>query len=656
MRWMTWRVISARPLFEGIREEIEAETDRGIGNNKGVSDQQIRLKICSPHVLTMTLVDLPGITRVPVGDQPPDIEHQIREMILSYVKRDSCLILAVSPANSDLANSDALMMSRLVDPDGRRTIGVITKLDIMDRGTDACTYLRGEVVPLRLGYIGVINRCQQDIVQRRSIRDSRAAESEFFRLHPAYGQVAAHCGTEALGRTVSTILARHIANLLPSLQDKIVNRRNEAARELAALGDGRPEDPARQAALVLEKLHGYSAAFCNSVTGRSADLSTTALEGGARIHFVLQDIFVKGLQSLDPTEAMSEEDIRTAIQNAAGTKAVLLLPEEPFEVLVKQAIKKMTEPCQKCARIVHDELGRIARGLVAGQDVARYPRLSQAIEDATRDFLTEGLVPAEAMIGSLVDCQLAHINTSHPDFVGGSTALKMAQQELDARHGGGGGGGALADVAGSPPPSGAAAAAGGGENSEDMAVRSGRGGRSGPRPVLAETNGVGGMERSEKIERSPVAAAAKTATPKKSPLARMGSLNKESALFSHENGVVALKDPPLKLAASEAVTEQEQLQVLVTRILLGSYFSISRSVLADTVPKAVMHFLVNSVARGLQQHLIQHLYHPSLVPALLQEHPEAEAMRQARGHTVSVLATSSTTWCTDARHVIHHMV
>ena len=95
---------------------------------------------------------------------------------------------------------------------------------------DACSYLRGEVVPLRLGYIGVINRCQQDIVQRRSIREARAAESEFFRHHPAYGEVSGMCGTEALGRSVSTILARHIGTLLPTLQDKIVARRNEAAR------------------------------------------------------------------------------------------------------------------------------------------------------------------------------------------------------------------------------------------------------------------------------------------------------------------------------------------------------------------------------------------------------------------------------------------
>ena len=577
--------------FEAIREEVEFETNRGVGSNKGVSDKQIRLKICSPHVLTMTLVDLPGITRVPVGDQPPDIEKQIREMILSYIKRDSCLILAVSPANSDLANSDALTLSRMVDPDGKRTIGVITKLDIMDRGTDACAYLRGEVVPLRLGYVGVVNRCQQDIAQRRSIREARASEMEFFRQHPAYVELP-NCGTEALGWTVSRILADHIARLLPELQDKISSRKSEAQRELSSLGDGRPEDPASQAAMVLEKLHGYAASFTKSVAGKNEDLNTTALEGGARIHFVLQDIFVKGLESLDPTQAMSEEDIRTAIQNAAGTKAVLLLPEEPFENLVKQAIRKMSDPCQKCARLVHDELGRIARQLIAAQDLQRYPRLAQSIEDATRDFLCEGLAPAEAMISSLVDCQLAHINTSHPDFVGGSKALRLAQTEVSKRRGGFGQ-----------------------ENDEVDVIKS----PGGTRHVLGEKGAMlNSMDEKKK-----------------------GGKKVDPTLYSHDDGVVNLKEPPGKLQATQAETDEEMLQVIVTRILLGSYFSISRGVLADTVPKAVMHFLVNSVGRGLQQHLIQSLYHPNIVPSLLMEHPETEAKRQAAKAKLSALSSAA---------------
>ena len=69
-------------------------------------------------VLNLTLVDLPGLTKVPVGDQPPDIEFQIRDMLMQFVTRENTLILAVTPANSDLATSDAPKLAKEVDPIG----------------------------------------------------------------------------------------------------------------------------------------------------------------------------------------------------------------------------------------------------------------------------------------------------------------------------------------------------------------------------------------------------------------------------------------------------------------------------------------------------------------------------------------------------------
>jgi hypothetical protein len=67
--------------------------------------------------------------------------------------------------------------------------GVLTKLDIMDRGTDAAAVLRNEVVPLRLGHLGVVNRSQHDLNMHRSMAAARAAEAEFFASHPAYADV-----------------------------------------------------------------------------------------------------------------------------------------------------------------------------------------------------------------------------------------------------------------------------------------------------------------------------------------------------------------------------------------------------------------------------------------------------------------------------------
>ena len=75
-------------------------------------------RVYSPHVLNITLIDLPGMTKIPVGDQPADIEQQIKDMIVQFITRETCLILAVTPANMDLATSDALNLAKQVDPEG----------------------------------------------------------------------------------------------------------------------------------------------------------------------------------------------------------------------------------------------------------------------------------------------------------------------------------------------------------------------------------------------------------------------------------------------------------------------------------------------------------------------------------------------------------
>ncbi|KAF0042358.1 hypothetical protein F2P81_005890 [Scophthalmus maximus] len=164
--------------FDEVCKEIEAETRRLTGSNKGISPVPINLRIHSPHVLNLTLVDLPGITKVPVGDQPVDIEYQIRDMIMQFICKENCLILAVTPANTDLANSDALKLAKDVDPQGQRTIGVITKLDLMDEGTDARHILENRLLPLRRGYIGVVNRSQKDIDGKKDIKAALLAEEK----------------------------------------------------------------------------------------------------------------------------------------------------------------------------------------------------------------------------------------------------------------------------------------------------------------------------------------------------------------------------------------------------------------------------------------------------------------------------------------------
>nr|XP_016481654.1 PREDICTED: dynamin-related protein 3A-like [Nicotiana tabacum] len=346
--------------FSDIRCEILVETAKEVGVNKGVSDKQIRLKICSPNVLNITLVDLPGISKVPVGDQPSDIEARIRNMIMSYIKQETSIILAVSPANADLANSDALQMAKEVDPTGTRTIGVITKLDIMDKGTDAKNFLLGKVIPLRLGYVGVVNRSQQDINNERSIEEALAYEEQFFCDYHVYHSLSDRCGIPQLAKKLNQILEHHIRNLLPTLKTDLNSHLVAVEKELRTYGEAL-ESNAERGAMLLNVLTKYSEAFSAVVDGKSEAMTTKELSGGARIHHIFQSIFVKSLEEVDPCEDLSDEDIRIAIHNATGPRNALFVPEVPFEVLVRRQIARLLDPSLQCLRFVYDELIKVIK-------------------------------------------------------------------------------------------------------------------------------------------------------------------------------------------------------------------------------------------------------------------------------------------------------
>lgn len=203
-----WAVFEHLPAetftdFEKVRDEIASETDRVTGSNKGISTLPINLKIFSARVVNLSLIDLPGITKVPVGDQPPDIENLIRDMILTYIANPNSIILAVTPANQDFATSEPLKIARDVDPEGNRTLCVLTKLDLMDHGTDASDVLTGKLVPVKLGIIGVVNRSQADIVSKKPIESCLKDEITF--LHKKYPTLAPKNGTQYLAKTLNRV-------------------------------------------------------------------------------------------------------------------------------------------------------------------------------------------------------------------------------------------------------------------------------------------------------------------------------------------------------------------------------------------------------------------------------------------------------------------
>jgi dynamin 1-like protein len=413
--------------FGEIRKEIVRETDRLTGNNKGISNNPIQLKIYSPRVLALTLVDLPGMTKVPVGDQPENIEEQIHEMLLQFISNPNAIILAVTAANSDIANSDALQLAKAADPYGNRTIGVLTKLDLMDPGTDASEVLNNQLIPLKRGYIGVVNRGQKDINADLSIREGLKKEEEFFRVHPIYSQrnLKPKCGTATLAKALNTILMHHIRECLPEVKNRIQSMMGDVQQEMEALGSPNQQSRSSLGGTLLGLLSKFATNFASIIDGKggelnngnSKNLAMIELFGGARINYIFTEIFATSLMTVGAFDGLTDDEIRTTITNANGTRRALFVPEISFDILVRRQIARLEQPGGQCVDLVYEELQRIA-AQSEPKELTRFPILKERMVDVVSVLLKRCMSPTQMMVTNLVKIELAVSMTWWNHYVG----------------------------------------------------------------------------------------------------------------------------------------------------------------------------------------------------------------------------------------------
>uniref|UniRef100_H3C0Z3 Dynamin-1-like protein n=1 Tax=Tetraodon nigroviridis TaxID=99883 RepID=H3C0Z3_TETNG len=593
--------------FNDIRQEIESETERLSGNNKGISDEPIHLKIFSPHVVNLTLVDLPGITKVPVGDQPKDIEVQVRDLILKHISNPNCIILAVTAANTDMATSEALKVAREVDPDGRRTLAVVTKLDLMDAGTDATDALTGRVVPVKLGLVGVVNRSQLDINNQKSVADSVRDEHAF--LQKKYPSLANRNGTKYLAKTLNRLLMHHIRDCLPELKTRI----NVLAAQYQSLLGSYGEPVEDQSATLLQLITKFATEYCNTIEGTAKHIETAELCGGARICYIFHETFGRTLESVDPLGGLGTIDILTAIRNATGPRPSLFVPEVSFELLVKKQVKRLEEPSLRCVELVHEEMQRIIQHCsnYSTQELQRFPKLHEAIVEAVTSLLRKRLPVTNEMVHNLVAIELAYINTKHPDFADACGVLNNNTEEQRRNR--------TREPPASVPrdkghvsPQSACACACSSQNGthRNAPLRRVRLPSRVPRDIPSRSGSIGEQE----------------GTGGWRGMLKKGEEAPGSGPGSPLKGAVNLLDVPVPAARKLSSREQRDCEVIER--LIKSYFLIVRKNIQDSVPKAVMHFLVNHVKDCLQSELVGQLYKSGLLDHLLAESQDVAQRRR----------------------------
>ncbi|KAI0697969.1 P-loop containing nucleoside triphosphate hydrolase protein [Cytidiella melzeri] len=193
-----------------------------------VSNDPIDLRIYSPYVPDLTLIDLPGYIQIASMDQPETLKEKIASLCDRYI-REPNIVLAVCAADVDLANSPALRASRRVDPLGLRTIGVVTKMDLVPPEQGA-KILVGNKYPLHLGYVGVV--CKPPGRKGRTEKSAQAAqqaESEYFRSHREYfSSPSLLVSTDTLRKRLMDVLESSMASSLHGITNAVQLELEEA--------------------------------------------------------------------------------------------------------------------------------------------------------------------------------------------------------------------------------------------------------------------------------------------------------------------------------------------------------------------------------------------------------------------------------------------
>ncbi|VWU48272.1 dynamin-like protein [Hepatocystis sp. ex Piliocolobus tephrosceles] len=633
--------------FSLLNNMLVEITDEITGGNKCIKDTPIIVEIHKNNVLDLTLIDLPGLTKVPVGDQPQNVEEQITNLVSEYICNENCIILAVSSANVDLANSDSLKMARKVDPKHERTIGVITKCDMVDKPDVWKKIVSGSVYPLKKGFVAVVCRSSKDIEQNVGIEESLIKEEEYFNncIDPTNKiECLLECGINNLAKKLNNILIEHIKNTVPHLKPKIDALKNKEEEKLLELG--KPMANMKQSdylTVLVNYITQFSQQYQDIIDGKVFYKGKIdELKGGARIHYVFNDWYIKSLNEFTPLEMLTDEEIRIAIRNSSGPRGALFVPENAFETLIRKLINCLKEPSLRCADQVYDELLKIVDHCKI-IDMERFTNLKTALNEQVKTLLKNCLQPTKAMINNLILIELSYINTSHPDFLNERFMKHVYEEnnkvEYTDKNYNDGDNNYYGDHAYD-------------DNSYDdnnnldkdisdnnyINDKHDNKKKTYKNKYADEYYGYNNQygnynpnnEKSDTFNKKNVK---NNKTKKKeNPSIKDGA---KLTLLSKDN-IFTLPNIPEKIVPDYSTSSKEQIEIDLIKSLINNYFNIVRKHIADAVPKAIMYFMVNTSRKTMQKVLISNLHNAELVN-LFNECPSIKEKRNSCQTNVDAL-------------------
>ncbi|KAM6224044.1 interferon-induced GTP-binding protein Mx1 [Rhynchocyon petersi] len=396
--YLDYEIDISDPL--NVEEEVNKAQNIIAGTNMGISQELITLEVSSPDVPDLTLIDLPGITRVAVGNQPADIGRQIKMLIRKYILRQETINLVVVPSNVDIATTEALSMAQEVDPNGDRTIGILTKPDLVDKGTEdkVVDVVQNLIYHLKKGYMIVKCRGQQDIHNKMSLAEALQKERDFFEEHE-YFRVLLEDGKATvpyLAERLTAELISHICKTLPHLEQQIKESHDKITEELQKYGMDMPEDDNEKMFFLIDKINGFTQDILALAQGEEfVKREETRLFNSIRREFSkwskkTEENFQQGYNKMCKEIELFENQYR-------GKELPGFVNYRTFEKIIKEQITELEEPAVDLLHTV-TEMVRVASTKALGKNFDEFFNLFKTAKSKIEDIKVEQEKEAEKSI------------------------------------------------------------------------------------------------------------------------------------------------------------------------------------------------------------------------------------------------------------------
>ena len=405
--------------FSDIKNMIDKLTDEVAGTSKEIVDDAIVLTVYSPTCPDLNIVDLPGITKVPVKGslQTRDIEQITTDLIAKYIKDSRSVILCVAQAGVDISTSDAIKLASKHDPDSNRTLCVLTKVDLVGRGNDIRATLRNEEVVLKYGYVAVKGRSKEDMNNEMTVQQGLRAEQEFF--EEEYPDLLKDnvLGTSSLVNRLSQILGHNINESLPEITKEIRVKIDVYEKKLERLGQPLPDNDKEKENMIQKHVNEFVEGYISAVKGKYSKVHKNDDDQpiGVRIRLKLNKVF----QEIDKEKMekkLSDKVIKSAFINFSESGLTGFPSYSAFQSLLKPFLDELVPKSRDLVDDVYGLLEICVKDIISKVFI-RFPEVQIVIENLALENIQRCKKEAETLVQQMMEAELCFFYTTDKEYL-----------------------------------------------------------------------------------------------------------------------------------------------------------------------------------------------------------------------------------------------